>query len=324
MKNIKSIALSALMITAAFTPTVHAHPLEKLMPFVTRILLNSKSYLEYAPGLWIKKLAEPYGLKCQYPVLVKQIENNATKIGYVTAAHAVTNHNDTDIKPKLDQLGRVILDITDETLVTGDNQHIVFNRPMVEKYRHNPALLAAILFHETKHLDENHGKKMATIENQAQYALKNNLPMVLSNGVEVDQHNFLKTVKPGLRLLYEEEADSSLKEHPRLCHARNTRRSLFNCLKVDLRQFRYGPKFDLYCYRRACLGDREAYEYLEQKYACTHPLAIRRRQYFLEWANDAEKNQTKKHPNLNDAWLDYCRRHIPRKSNSEKEIEKLF
>jgi hypothetical protein len=335
MKNfIKSIALTALLVAGICqTSIMHAHPLEKLMPFVTRILWNSESFLSSVQGLWIKQLAEPYGLKCQYPVLVKKADERT--------AYAQSNHPTTGAIPKRDKLGRVILDITDKSLVKTENQHILFNSEFVKKHQKNHALLAAVLFHENKHLDENHKGQSETLKYQAGYAIENptaaaygtdDARMVLSNGLPVSLQHFNDIVLPGLPPLYEQEADSAIKEHSTLC--RDLANLILNgafarCFKKDLKKFCASLIFEddedngqikrgrlprdkknLDLYREACQGNRQAYELLEQIYTLTHPLAIRRHAYLLQWADEAEKNQIKEHPNLNDTWLNYCTRHI--------------
>src|SRR5271170_2791729 len=211
-KILTNITLATLIVASAFTLSTHAHPLEKLMPFVTRILWHSKSYLEYASGLWIKKLAEPYGLKCQYPVLAKKRKEPIN-----SAAYAHSAHPQTGAQPKLDKLGRVILDITDKDLVKTTNQNIVFDYDFVQNNQHAPKLLAAVLFHEVKHLDENHQGKHETLREQARYAGEHGLSMAFSNGLPVSHSNFNAVVIPGLGLLCEEEADSSVKGYPDLC-----------------------------------------------------------------------------------------------------------
>jgi|GEM_PF-4643697 hypothetical protein len=348
MKNrIKSIALTALLVAGACqTSIMHAHPLEKLMPFVTRILWNSKSYLEYAPGLWIKKLAEPYGLTCQYPVLVKKKEQDPNAPSSNYAAYAKSDQRETGAQPKLDTLGRVILDPNDKDLFTTDNPRIVFKYDFVKRNQDERKYLAAVLFHENKHLEENHIGQKTTLNHQISYAQKKrekdrtvyiDNDMALTNGLPVSSGDVYQTIIPGLNLLCEEEADTSFKKHPELCRGRAPV-YLTACFKSDLKNFRAlevqedadgvmrfkntGPVKDkkiFELYRKACLGDRAAYEYLEQTYQLSHPLSVRRRNYYLQWANEAEKNQTKKHPNLNDAWLDYCTRHIAKLDQTKEQ-----
>lgn len=332
--TIKKIMLSGLMIACVSQSSImNAHPLEKLMPFIST-LWKSENFLSSIQGLWIKKLAEPYGLNCPYPVLVKREKYPATY-----AAYAASDDPKTSAQPKLDKLGRVILDIADKDLVKTTNQHIVFNYNTVRKNLHNPKYLTAVLFHEMKHLDENHRSKTYNLYKQSHYADQNGLGMALSNGIQVNQNQVSKVLLPGLGILCEEEADSAIKAYPDLCRAKHLY-TRSRCFKRDLKKFRtetyvwveidknelvgmmkntgsIRDKKVFELYRKACLGDQDAYEYLEQKYKLSHPLSIRRHQYYLAWADEAEKNQIKKHPNLNDAWLDYCTRHIT-KSNQKQ------
>lgn len=329
MKNLIKIGvLNALILAGACqTSLINTHPLETLMPFVTRILLNSKSYLESAPGLWIKKLAQPYGLQCKYPVLMAD--------GDVKLACVSSRTRLSGAQPKKDALDRVILDITDTSLATPFDEKIFFNHNRVKKWStSNPLTLVSILFHENKHLDERHTTKMETFQIQLDYAADNKLDLVLPNGILImdkdDRYNDYKysnysdfngsvnVVRRGLGRLSEEEADSAFKEHPDLCRSvpvYNAKKALI--LNRDLAHFqikKHRPvmeKISLFeRYRKACLQDREAYEYLEHRYRYTHPLGIRRLNYLKQWINDAEKNQIQEHPKLSDALLDYCTRNL--------------
>ena len=284
--SIKIIALSALLVAGICqTSIMHAHPLEKLMPFVTRILWNSESLLSSVQGLWIKKLAEPYGLKCQYPVLVK-------KDPFLESASAFVTGKEENGVPTVDHLNRVPLDAdeNDTKFFTAQKKGIIFNHNFAQEFLHygNHKGLIAVLFHEHEHLERRHSIKTHALQTKIDYARKNGLAMTLNNQpFEQDPQDYLLCINR----THERQSDASMRRHRDLCL---NQADYFNSL-IHLSEDEFSIAYstaqctpsDLQdVMQQAMKGSLQAQETLQQK--SMHPLNRFRALQFKQWAEEAD------------------------------------
>lgn len=281
-KTIKTIILSIAMTGLLAALPAHAG----LTAFIRRCFTTSLTANDCAQGKMLKKLAEPYGLKCTYPVFVKP------GVDAQAAAHSLLND---DTKHIYDKTIVFNAEWVDEQLKSGNEKHLI-----------------ATLFHETAHLDLNHAAKKlnhldefikqshaTTMKKYNDYvndvaskekdlaALKKNITAYGDTLIKSFEH---ATHKERFKITraHEYEADASCAAYADLCFAVGAHYRSIPSLSQDVAELRksFGKTMSkpmlASLYQKACKQNAEAYETLEKD--STHPLNGRRSAYLLDMA----------------------------------------
>lgn len=285
-KSIKTIILSFAITGIVAGSSVHAG----LSSLIRRCFATSIPARDCEQGKMLKKLAEPYGLQCKYPVFV--------------------SHN----APTETAAARLAFD---DGAGKSYDKNIIFNADWFNDTlkRGNKKLLIAVLFHENAHLDLDHKAKELKLLNELNehhhsmviqklndyaddIAAKGTSLEVASKAVTDYGNTLLKAYKTALdeaslkiTRAHEYEADASIAHHADLCFAASADYRSERNLSIDVAGLQYSfgatlskPTLSL-LYQKACEQNAEAYEQLEKN--DTHPLNGRRSAYLLDMAWNA-------------------------------------